>query len=49
MVEIREISLKALIPFTLFILLNPAILFLSAGTLKWGMAWVYTAVTVIQL
>ncbi len=37
---------KALLKFAIYILLVPAILFLSAGTLNWGMAWLYVRVMI---
>lgn len=37
---------RALIGFAIYLLLNPAILFIAAGTLKWGMAWVYAGMTI---
>jgi len=33
---------RATVSFVLYILLNPIVLFLAAGTLAWGMDWVYT-------
>ena len=33
--------IRALVVFALFLLAVPALLFLSAGTLDWPMAWVY--------
>lgn len=35
--------LRAAIGFALYLLLVPALLFISAGTVDWPMAWVYTA------
>lgn len=35
--------LRALIGFALYMLLSPTLLFVSAGTLDWPMAWVYVA------
>ncbi|HKJ26698.1 MAG TPA: isoprenylcysteine carboxylmethyltransferase family protein [Anaerolineales bacterium] len=34
---------KALIGFLMYVFLVPALLFIAAGTLRWPMAWVYTA------
>jgi len=34
--------LRAVVGFALYLLLVPALLFISAGTLDWPMAWVYT-------
>ena len=33
--------LRALIGFALYMLLSPTLLFVSAGTLDWPMAWLY--------
>jgi protein-S-isoprenylcysteine O-methyltransferase Ste14 len=40
------ITLRAVILFVLFALLLPMVMFLTAGTLKWTMAWVYLAIHV---
>ena len=36
-------AIRAVIGFSLYILLVPALLFVAAGTLAWPMAWVYVA------
>ncbi|MDJ0619211.1 MAG: isoprenylcysteine carboxylmethyltransferase family protein [Calothrix sp. MO_192.B10] len=41
-----QIGGKALLKFAIYILFIPAILFLSAGTLNWGMAWLYVSVII---
>ena len=38
------ITLRAIILFVLFALLLPMVMFLSAGTFNWAMAWVYLAI-----
>ena len=38
---------NALIGFAIYLLLAPAVLFISAGTWQWGWAWVYSGVTII--
>ena len=40
--QARQI-VRAAIGFTLYLLLVPALLFVSAGTTNWPMAWVYVA------
>jgi protein-S-isoprenylcysteine O-methyltransferase Ste14 len=40
------ITLRAIIMFILFALLLPMTMFLTAGTIRWTMAWVYLAVHV---
>ena len=37
--------IRAVIGFTIYIFLAPSILFISAGTLKWPMAWVYVVLS----
>ena len=37
----NKITIRAAIGFTIYLLLVPALLFISAGTVKWPMAWVY--------
>ena len=32
--------------FAFYVLLNPALLFISAGTLRWAMGWVYSGIVV---
>lgn len=39
----KRTLLRAAIAFLLYLFLTPALLFISAGTLNWPMAWVYTA------
>ncbi len=41
------ITLRAVIMFILFALMLPMAMFLTAGTLKWTMAWVYLAIHVL--
>lgn len=38
--------IRALIGFVIYLLLNPIILFASAGTTKWNLAWVYSISTI---
>jgi protein-S-isoprenylcysteine O-methyltransferase Ste14 len=40
-------TLRAIIMFVLFALLLPMTMFLTAGTLKWTMAWVYLAIHIV--
>jgi protein-S-isoprenylcysteine O-methyltransferase Ste14 len=40
-----EDIIRAIVGFTLFLLVTPVLLFLSAGTLRWPMAWVYVVLT----
>ena len=40
------ITLRAIIMFVLFALMLPMAMFLTAGTLRWTMAWVYLAIHV---
>jgi protein-S-isoprenylcysteine O-methyltransferase Ste14 len=42
----KAITLRAIIAFTGYLFLNPLILFISAGTANWGMAWAYFSVSV---
>ena len=37
----KKTVIKAVFGFAVYILLVPALLFLSAGTLNWPMAWAY--------
>jgi protein-S-isoprenylcysteine O-methyltransferase Ste14 len=39
--------IRALIKFISYLILNPLVLFLSAGTARWGMAWAYFIVAVL--
>ena len=43
----QGINLRAIIMFILFALLLPMVMFLTAGTFNWTMAWVYLAIHVI--
>jgi len=43
----KEFPVKAFIAFGIYLLLNPIILFVTAGTIKWPLGWVYSAVTVV--
>jgi protein-S-isoprenylcysteine O-methyltransferase Ste14 len=36
-----------MIGFAIFLLLNPAILFISAGTFRWSMAWVHSGLVIV--
>ena len=42
----KAITLRAIIGFTGYLFLNPVILFISAGTVNWGMAWAYFSVSI---
>jgi len=39
---------RALVAFALYMLLIPAIIFVSAGTTDWPMAWVYAALLIVS-
>ena len=39
--------IRALIKFISYLILNPLVLFLSAGTARWGMAWAYFIVAIL--
>jgi len=41
--------LRAVIGFTIYILLSPVLLFTSAGTLDWPMAWLYIALLLVSI
>ncbi len=41
-----KVTIRAVIGFVSYLFLNPLILFISAGTAKWGMAWVYFTVSI---
>ncbi len=41
-----KITLRAFLAFVIYLFFNPLILFTTAGTLKWGMAWVYYGVSI---
>ena len=41
----RIITPRVLIVFAIYLLLSPIILFISAGTMKWSLAWVYSVTT----
>jgi protein-S-isoprenylcysteine O-methyltransferase Ste14 len=43
---IREVGWKAWLRFAAFTLLLPAVLFIAAGRLNWGWAWVYVGIVV---
>jgi len=43
----NEIPWRALVGFAIYLLLNPALLFISAGTLRWTLAWVYSGIAII--
>jgi len=42
-----RITLRAVLGFVVYLFLNFLILFASAGTLKWGMAWIYFGVSIL--
>jgi len=41
------INPRVLIRFAIYLLLSPIILFISAGTVKWSLAWVYSMTTIV--
>ena len=41
------INPRVLIRFAIYLLLSPIILFISAGTVKWSLAWVYSVTTIV--
>jgi protein-S-isoprenylcysteine O-methyltransferase Ste14 len=41
----RAFPIRAILGFAVYLLIIPALLFISAGTLKWTVAWIYTAMT----
>lgn len=43
----QKITSRAIFGFLIYLLLNPAILFLTAGTLRWGMAWAYCGISIL--
>jgi protein-S-isoprenylcysteine O-methyltransferase Ste14 len=43
----NAIPWRAMIAFAIFLLLNPVILFISAGTLRWSMAWVHSGLVIV--
>ena len=43
----RKVSRRAILSFSAYLLLNPIILFASAGTVKWGMAWAYFGISIL--
>lgn len=42
-----KIGAKAIIKFAVFVLIAPAVLFISAGTLNWAMGWVYVGLLIV--
>jgi len=38
---------RAIFGFLVYLLLNPALLFLCAGTLRWGIAWAYFGISIL--
>jgi len=42
----KKVTLRAIFGFIVYLLFNPLILFVSAGTVRWGMAWVYFGVSI---
>jgi protein-S-isoprenylcysteine O-methyltransferase Ste14 len=47
--EESKFTIRAVIGFMAYLFLNPLILFLSAGTTKWGMAWAYFSVSILGM
>ena len=45
---LRRIGWKAVIQFTLFVVLFPCVLFPAAGRLDWPIAWVYVALHILS-
>jgi len=45
----RPSILRAVIGFTIYILLSPVLLFVSAGTLDWPMAWLYVTLLLVSI
>jgi len=45
----NPITVRAVIGFIAYQLLNPVILFVCAGTAKWGIAWVYFGVSIFGM
>lgn len=43
----RKITAPAILAFGAYLFLNPLILFISAGTVKWGMAWIYIGISIL--
>jgi len=43
----RATLFRAVISFMGYLLLNPFVLFLSAGTMRWGIAWIYFAISLV--
>lgn len=43
----RAFIVKSLVGFALLMLVLPVLLFVSAGTIRWPMAWVYCVVTIV--
>lgn len=44
-----KFTFRAVIGFLGYLLLNPLILFVSAGTIKWGMAWAYFGISILGM
>ena len=42
----KKVTIRAVIGFLGYLFLNPLILFLNAGTLRWGMAWAYFGISI---
>lgn len=42
----KKITVRAILGFIVYLFFNPLILFISAGTARWGMAWVYFGVSI---
>jgi protein-S-isoprenylcysteine O-methyltransferase Ste14 len=45
----KRTQLRAAIAFVLYLFLTPALLFISAGTLDWPMAWVYVILSLVSV
>lgn len=43
----RKVTFRAVLGFASYLFLNPLILFVAAGTIKWGMAWAYFVVSIL--
>jgi hypothetical protein len=45
--QASKITLRAIVGFLVYLLLTPLILFIAAGTVHWGMAWVYFGISIL--
>jgi protein-S-isoprenylcysteine O-methyltransferase Ste14 len=41
-----KITPRAILGFVVYLFINPLILFITAGSLQWGMAWIYFGVSI---